>query len=264
MQTFNLDLTKKEIVPLLNVKQKDVGKKISVSITDNGKEYTIPTGASFSVWFSGKSGDGHYDKIGNKSAFSVSGSTVTIELILQMLNNPGIHSMCLVMNNASGEQIGLWNIPYFVEALPGANSEPATKYFENLEAAQEAADRAEAAAKRAEAAGGGGGSVEPLIVMLSEDGTTASHDPYSIKEYAESGVDVYLQIGDNYFALSYTNGVESYFSAVYANGLVDVYKIEAGYLVYNYKHNFALTEEGKAEIVADVIAALPVYNGEVV
>lgn len=192
MQTFNLDISDKKIVPLLQVKQKDIGTKIAVTITDNGRAYTIPSGASFSVWFSGKSGDGNYTKIGNKSAFSIQGSTVTVELILQMLNNPGEHLMCLVMNDATGNQIGLWNIPYYVEELPGANSEPATKYFENLEAAQEAADRAEAAAKRAEAAGGGGGSVVPLIVTVLEDGT-ASEDPWSMRAHISNGGDVYLQ-----------------------------------------------------------------------
>ena len=359
MQTFNLDLSKKEIVPLLHVKQKDVGAKISITITDNGKAYTIPSGSSFSVWFSGKSGNGNYSKIGNRSAFSAQGSTVTVELILQMLNNPGEHLMCLVMNDANGNQIGLWNIPYCVEELPGANSEPATKYFENLEAAQEAADRAVAAAESVEGlqplfvtiigntkashtaeeiasradnggavylrvadidrylslsyhtqdeatfahigengivtsyvierdggvrtwsfdlnnggGGGGGGFVEPLIVTLSEDGGMASHDPLEIKEHIEIGGSVYLQIGGAYFHPSYVTESEAYFHAIYDDGIVDLFEITTGFTVYRYelslhgntpiKGEDYWTEEDKAEMVADVIAALPVYNGEVV
>lgn len=112
--------------------------------------------------------------------------------------------------------------------------------------------------------GGGEGSVAPLIVTLSEDGWLASHDPISIKEYVESGVDVYLQVGSAYFALSYVAELYAYFTAIYDNGFVDVYRVEPGANVRHYNHSFALTEEGKAEIVADVIAALPVYNGEVV
>lgn len=147
MQTFNLDLSKKGVIPLLNAKQRDVGTKIVVKITDNGKEYAIPADASFSVWFSGKSGEGNYTTINGKSAFAINGNTVTVELIYQMLNNPGEHLMCLVMNGADGSQLGLWNIPYYVEAIPGADSTAAQQYYQAFLQAQK---RAETAAQVAE------------------------------------------------------------------------------------------------------------------
>ena len=149
MQTFNLDISAKRIVPLLNVKQGDVGARIAVAITNNGAAYTIPGNTVFSVWYSGASGEGNYTTIGDKSAFSVSGNTVTVELILQMLQNEGPGKLCLVMNGMDGSQLGLWNIPYFVEKIPGANSNEATAYYT---AFLDAATRAEAAAVRAEAA----------------------------------------------------------------------------------------------------------------
>ena len=129
MQTIELDLATRRIVPLLHAKQNDVGKKVAVVLTDNGAAYSIPGDAVFSVWYSGASGEGNYTTIGEKSAFSVSGNTVAVELILQMLQNPGPGQMCLVMNREDGKQIGLWNIPYFVEAIPGADSEEATAYY---------------------------------------------------------------------------------------------------------------------------------------
>lgn len=199
MQTFNLDLSKKGVIPLLNAKQRDVGTKILINITDNGKEYAIPADASFSVWFSGKSGEGNYTTINGASAFAISGNTVTVELIMQMLNNAGEHVMCLVMNGADGSQLGLWNIPYYVEAIPGADSEIAQQYYQAFvqaqkkaeEAAQvaddakelaiqsadratDAAGRAEEAAERAEA--GAGASI---IVGLDE-GNTATHTALEI------------------------------------------------------------------------------------
>ena len=47
MQTFNLDISAKRIVPLLNVKQGDVGARIAVAITNNGAAYTIPGNTVF-------------------------------------------------------------------------------------------------------------------------------------------------------------------------------------------------------------------------
>lgn len=155
MQTFNLDLSAKRVIPLLYAKQRDVGTKILVNITDNGEDYTIPDDVIWSVWYSGASGEGNYSHINNESACLVGGNTVTVELIYQMLNNPGEHLMCLVMNSSDGTQLGLWNIPYFVEAIPGADSKAAQEYYQAFLAAQAAAEaaatRSEEAADRAEA-----------------------------------------------------------------------------------------------------------------
>lgn len=156
MQIFDLDISIKRVIPLLYVKQRDAGKKILVNITNNGDAYAVPANASFSVWFSGKSGEGNYTAIGDKNAFTIKGNAVTVELIVQMLNCPGEHVMCLVMNGVDGTQLGLWNIPYYVEAIPGADSEAATEYYsaflETQKKATDAAGRAEEAAEQLEGA----------------------------------------------------------------------------------------------------------------
>lgn len=128
MQTINLDLSKKSIIPLLHAKQGDVGKKFMVTITDDGNPYDLD-GAVFSVWYAGTSGEGNYTHIGEKSAFLISGNAVTVELIAQMLTNIGDGTLCLVMNTAEGGQIGMWNIPYCVEMVPGADSAEAEAYY---------------------------------------------------------------------------------------------------------------------------------------
>jgi len=129
MQTFNLDLTIKNVQPRLLVKQGDVGRKIRAVITDAGADYPIPKNAALSVWYSGASGAGNYSMIGDASAFSIDGNKVTVELITQMLTNAGSGELCLVINNADGSQLGTWNIPYIVERVPGAGSEAAQQYF---------------------------------------------------------------------------------------------------------------------------------------
>ena len=129
MQIINLDLSVKGIIPLLQAKQGDVGRKFQAVITDGGTAYEIPSGTNLSVWYSSTSGEGNYSAINKRSAFAISGNTVTVELVAQMLACAGGGTMCLVMNSADGTQIATWNIPYIVEKIPGANSEGATQYY---------------------------------------------------------------------------------------------------------------------------------------
>lgn len=151
MEEIKLDLTAKNtVLPRLFAKQGDVGRKFRAVITDNGKTYQIPADALLSVWYSGTSGEGNYSTIGENSAFSIDGNTVTVELITQMLTNPGDGNVCLVMNLRDGTQIGTWNIPYIVEQLPGMGSSVAEQYFTAL--SEVAGKAAESAAKAAEAA----------------------------------------------------------------------------------------------------------------
>lgn len=151
MQELKLDLSIKKGIDLVHAKQRDVGTKILVKLTDNKVEYVVPDGVTWSVWYSGASGEGNYDKIDGRDAVVVNGSTATVELIYQMLNNSGGGEMCLVMNGTDGIQLGLWNIPYFVEAIPGADSAAAVQYYQAFLQAQA---KAEAAAARAEKAAG--------------------------------------------------------------------------------------------------------------
>lgn len=150
MQTIHLDVSNKGVVPAIYAKQGDVGRKFRAVITDNGEAYDIPADALLSVWYSGTSGEGNYSMIGENSAFSIDGNTVTVELITQMLANHGGGNVCLVMNRQDGTQIGTWNIPYIVEQLPGMGSSAAEQYFTALTEA--AAKASESAAKAAEAA----------------------------------------------------------------------------------------------------------------
>ena len=141
MQTINLDISccADTPQPMLQTKQGDVGRKFKAVITDNGQTYSIPAGTGVSLWYSGTSGEGHYTHIGSKSAASVSGNTVTVELIAQMLAAPGGGTLCLVLSSKNGEQLGLWNIHYWVEAIPGADSEAAKAYYTAFSEAMEAA-----------------------------------------------------------------------------------------------------------------------------
>lgn len=150
MQTIYLDLSNTGLYSTIYAKQGDVGRKFKAILTDNMVAYAVPVGAAFSVWYSGASGAGNYTDIGAESAVAVSGNEVTVELIAQMLNNAGEGELCLIMTGADGSQLGTWNIPYRVEAVPGLGSEEAKQYLNALE---EAVKRAEEAAQRAEGVG---------------------------------------------------------------------------------------------------------------
>lgn len=129
MQTINLDISRMKVIPTLYAKQTDVGRKFKAILTDGGVAYAVPAGAAVSIWYSGASGEGNYTDVGADSAISASGNEITVELITQMLSNPGSGVLCLVINAPNGDQIGTWNIPYLVEKIPGVGSLAAQEYF---------------------------------------------------------------------------------------------------------------------------------------
>ncbi len=144
MQTIDLDVSRADVPVTLTAKQGDVGRKFCARILDNGQPYILPEGVALSVWYMGTSGMGNYSSIGGNSAFTVSENCVTVELITQMLSNKGGGTLCLLLHCIDGSQIGLWNIPYTVEPVPGMESQAAQKYYTALsEAASQAADAAD-------------------------------------------------------------------------------------------------------------------------
>ena len=129
MQTIYLDISNKGVIPTIYAKQGDVGRKFQVALTDFGVPYVPANGSAFSVWYAGASGEGNYTNIGDKSAFSVNGNKVTVEMIAQMLSNDGDGVLSLVLNDPNANQISTWNIPYICESVPGADSEEAKDYY---------------------------------------------------------------------------------------------------------------------------------------
>lgn len=129
MQTIYLDISNKGVVPTIYAKQGDVGRRFRAILTDSGVPYFPENGSAFSVWYNGKSGEGNYTDIGSESAVSVSGNEITVELITQMLTNPGEGIVCLVLSAADGDDLGIWNINYCVEPRPGMNSVAAQEYY---------------------------------------------------------------------------------------------------------------------------------------
>lgn len=149
MQIIKLDISRYDVPETLCAKQGDVGRCFQVVLTDSGEDYPIPEGAWLSAWYSGTSGSGNFSAIGEKCAFAVNGNTVTVELIAQMLQNRGGGNLCVILHSADGSQLGLWNIPYVVEGVPGMDSSGATQYYTAL---SETATLAAASAEKAETA----------------------------------------------------------------------------------------------------------------
>lgn len=129
MQTIYLDISNKGAIPTIHTKQGDVGRKFLAVITDSGVPHHLDPDNLFSVWYDGDSGEGNYSEIDGRSAFSVNGNKIVVELVTQMLANPGNGVLSLVINDPTGQQIGLWNINYVVEAVPGMDSPEADQYY---------------------------------------------------------------------------------------------------------------------------------------
>lgn len=128
MQTIYIDISNKNVIPIIYAKQGEVGRKFLAVLTDGSVPYSLPAGCALSVWYDGDSGEGNYTHIGEKSAFYVDGNRISIEMITQMLSVPGKGNMCLVLNYGDN-QVASWNIEYVVESVPGAESEKAKEYY---------------------------------------------------------------------------------------------------------------------------------------
>ena len=152
MQTIYLDISNKGVLPTIYAKQGDVGRKFLAFITDNGTVISGLQSPVFSVWYEGASGSGNYSVIDDRPAVAFDGKKAEVEMIAQMLVNAGKGQMTIVLNDALGKQIGLWNIEYCVEPVAGQGSEEAKDYYTAL---SETAARAISAAERAENAAAG-------------------------------------------------------------------------------------------------------------
>ena len=129
MQTITLDVSRKHCIPPIYAKQSEVGRKFLAVITDNGVPYNIPENALLSVWYEGETDAGNYSSIEDRSAFSIDGNKVTVELVAQMLLKPGSGELCLSVTHGDGGETNTWNIPYIVEYKPGAGSSVPTAYY---------------------------------------------------------------------------------------------------------------------------------------
>ena len=109
MQTIKLDISQKNNVPLLYVKQRDVGHVFAIELYENGIPYTVDEDNTFAVWYSGASGNGNYTEVGGESAFDLDRNRIEVQMIMQMLNKPGDHEMCVVMYGGNRDQKGFWN-----------------------------------------------------------------------------------------------------------------------------------------------------------
>lgn len=132
MQTIHLDISNKGVVPCIQAKQNEVGRKFLAVITDNGVPYNIPNNSLLSVWYEGDTDAGNYSSIDEKSAFTIDGNKVAVELVAQMLLKPSNGELCLSVTHGDGGETNTWNIPYEVEYKPGAGSAVPTEYYTAL------------------------------------------------------------------------------------------------------------------------------------
>lgn len=109
---------------------------------------------------------------------------------------------------------------------------------------------------------------KPLIVTLDSESELASHTALEIEECFEHGNPVILI--DKYgckIPLSYVVGGYAYFRYGHdEDGYFETYYIyeDGRYDIFKMQYERAWTEEDRAQLINDVIAAIPRYNGEVV
>ncbi len=143
MQTIKLDLQRQSILTPLKTKQNDrYSRFFKLELWDNSTEFQLPEGAVFTLRYVAPSGCGWYDTIteidGKKthSAFSVDGSSITIELAEVVLTKPGRGAVSLQIYTVAGYRIGSWNIPIEIEEDPCSDQNIVASDYYNVLTAQ--------------------------------------------------------------------------------------------------------------------------------
>lgn len=133
MQNFNVDISTSRIPQALYVKQGDsLSRFFALTIADNGSPWEPPENAAYTIRFSTSAGTGWYDTIQlvggtTRPAVSAAGNVLTCEVAEQATLGNG--QLCVMVNDATGYQIGMWNLNIIAEVVPGANSQEAESYY---------------------------------------------------------------------------------------------------------------------------------------
>lgn len=133
MQNFNVDISTSHIPQALYVKQGDsLSRFFALTIADNGSPWEPPENAAYTIRFSTSAGTGWYDTIQlvggtTRPAVSAAGNVLTCEVAEQATLGNG--QLCVMVNDSTGYQLGMWNLNIIAEVVPGANSQEAESYY---------------------------------------------------------------------------------------------------------------------------------------
>lgn len=133
MQNFNVDISTSHIPQVLYVKHGDsLSRFFALTIADNGSPWEPPENAAYTIRFSTSAGTGWYDTIQlvggtTRPAVSAAGNVLTCEVAEQATLGNG--QLCVMVNDSTGYQLGMWNLNIIAEVVPGANSQEAESYY---------------------------------------------------------------------------------------------------------------------------------------
>lgn len=133
MQNFNVDISTSHIPQALYVKQGDsLSRFFALTVADNGSPWEPPENAAYTIRFSTPAGTGWYDTIQlvggtTRPAVSAAGNVLTCEVAEQATLGNG--QLCVMVNDSTGYQLGMWNLNIIAEVVPGANSQEAESYY---------------------------------------------------------------------------------------------------------------------------------------
>lgn len=133
MQNFSVDISTSHIPQVLYVKQGDsLSRFFALTVADNGSPWEPPENAAYTIRFATSAGTGWYDTIQlvggtTRPAVSAAGNVLTCEVAEQATLGNG--QLCVMVNDATGYQLGTWNLNIIAEVVPGANSQEAESYY---------------------------------------------------------------------------------------------------------------------------------------
>ncbi len=136
MQKIRIDFDNPGLPQHISAVENDSQSRFfQASLYENGKAYTAPEGAAYSIMYRGfgPQNQGWYDTIndgaGKRAACAVSGNVVTCEIARQALQVPGHATIVLCLTSATGYMLKSWPIMVNVQNDDYDNTAEIEMYF---------------------------------------------------------------------------------------------------------------------------------------
>ena len=139
MQNYNVDISSPGGPIVFYAMQADsLSRFFTITVTDNGTPWEIPSGALWSVRFGApQMPSGWYDTIeevdgSTHPAVNATENVATVEIAEQALSTPGQNALCVLVTDSDGYQIASWPIILSIQAVPGLTAPEVTTYYNLL------------------------------------------------------------------------------------------------------------------------------------
>lgn len=126
-----IDLARREIIPQVDTMQNDANSRVlELSLLENRTPWEIPADVTAALNYIKPDGtNGLYDTLPDGStAYVISGNTITIHLVPQILTVPGLVRAAVILTRGTA-QITTFPLSIHIKAIPGKGADKSENYY---------------------------------------------------------------------------------------------------------------------------------------